>query len=136
MRPWSPDPLANDASVGALTTRLRDVLRTLSEALRDAGPEVASVRTVTAHTTATEMDVLIRADATGGAVTVTLPSARTILGHRLMVIRLNGGANAVTVAAAAGETINGAATKALGAQYAGTTLVAWQDGTTYGFDAF
>lgn len=74
-------------------------------------------------------DGLILADATAGALTVTLPSAANRKGHEVVVKRMNSGTNAVTVTAASGETIDGAATRALATQYDSLTLVS--DGTNW-----
>lgn len=70
---------------------------------------------------------LVLADATGGAFTVTLPSA-AVAGRQVIVKRMNTGVNNVTVAPAAG-TIDGAANVALTAQYQVTRLIA--DGTNW-----
>lgn len=67
-------------------------------------------------------DGLVLADAVGGAFTVTLPSAALNSGAVLRVKRLNAGANAVTVSAASGQTIDGATTRSLSAQYATVAL--------------
>lgn len=63
-------------------------------------------------------------DATGGAFAATLPpSTSSNVGQKLAFKRLNAGANAVTVTASGTDTIDGAATYALGSQYAFTTIV-------------
>jgi len=53
---------------------------------------------------------------------VTLPSAAICEGRVYVVKRLNAGANAVTVTPAGAETIDGAATAVLGAQYAAVMI--------------
>lgn len=60
----------------------------------------------------------INIDATGGARTVTLISAVGIDGREYIVRKSDASGNAVTVATTGGQTINGAATAVLAAQYA------------------
>lgn len=81
------------------------------------------VVSVSATYTAKIDDCLILADATSGAVTVTLPSAINSAGAVLRVKRLNSGANSVTISGALGQTIDGAASKSLAAQYDKLVLV-------------
>jgi len=86
--------------------------------LEVAGPVATEIRTVTVAMTVLITDSTILADATGGAFAVNLPPAATCEGRVYVVKRLNAGANAVTVTPAGAETIDGAATAVLGAQYA------------------
>lgn len=51
-------------------------------------------------------EVLVLADATAGAITITLPSAATVIGKKLFVKRINVNANTVIVQAFAGERID------------------------------
>lgn len=76
-----------------------------------------SMRYVTAATTALDTDEWIMAT---GALTVTLPNL--IEGKRFVVKRL-GAAGTTTIATTGGQTIDGAATKTLVAQYACLTVV-------------
>ncbi len=83
------------------------------------GPIATALVRVTAAYTILETDSTVVADATGAAFAVTLPTAAGIRkGREYLVKRLNAGANNVTVTAAGAETIDGAATVALVAQYA------------------
>lgn len=68
-------------------------------------------------------DGVILADAVGGAITVGLPAAAAVKGRTLVVKRLNGGGNAVTLDGSGAETIDGAATLALAAQYAAARVL-------------
>lgn len=97
--------------------KLPVLIRALNERL---APRVVSK---TGTYSATVNDSLVKADATGGAFTVTLPTAVGVAGKTYTVKRMNGGANAVTVACSAAETIDGAATYALSSQYAVVTVV-------------
>ncbi len=82
-----------------------------------AGPVATAVRAVSAAVTVLITDSTILADATGGAFAVTLPSAALCKGRQYVVKRMNAGANNVTVTPAGAETIDGAATAVLTAQY-------------------
>lgn len=87
------------------------LIRALNERL---SPSVASK---TAAYSVSVNDQIVKADATGGAFTVTLPTPVGVSGKTYTVKRMNAGANAVTVGTAAG-TIDGAATSVLASQYA------------------
>uniref|UniRef100_A0A6H1ZVI5 Uncharacterized protein n=1 Tax=viral metagenome TaxID=1070528 RepID=A0A6H1ZVI5_9ZZZZ len=64
--------------------------------------------------TADDENKVVSADATGGAIAVTLPSAATVCrGWRLTVKKIAGGANNVTLTPDGVETIDAAATKVL-----------------------
>jgi hypothetical protein len=80
-------------------------------------------RTATASTSAVMGDYLILADATAGAVTVTLPPVGESIGALIVVKKSDASANAVTVDANGSETIDGATTVALTAQYDAVTVV-------------
>ena len=69
-------------------------------------------------------ETVILADATGAAFAVTLPPANgETINRDVHVKRLNAGGNAVTVTAAGADTIDGAATNVLGAQYANIHII-------------
>jgi hypothetical protein len=77
----------------------------------------------TSNYTATENDVFIACDATGGAITITLPAcASTRVGKRIVVKKIDN-ANNVILDGNASETIDGATTKTLSAQWAVMTIV-------------
>lgn len=85
-----------------------------------------AARTVTAATTATAEDGLILGDATAGAFDVTIPLAAEHPGQLLVVGRTNGGGNAVTAVRSGSDTLDGATSVALGAQWDVVRL--WSDG--------
>jgi hypothetical protein len=66
---------------------------------------------------------LLEVDTTGGNVTVTLPPLATVPGYRVDVKKLVA-ANTATIAAASGETIDGAGTQALTVQWSSRSLIA------------
>jgi hypothetical protein len=73
-------------------------------------------RVTSSYTMAIE-DACILADATSGAITVTLKPAAECEGKRVTVKKIDSSANAVTIDADGSETIDGATTKSLASQY-------------------
>lgn len=68
---------------------------------------------------------LIRVTTTSGAVTITLPTISTVTdGFKVAIVKWTGDANAVTVARSSTNTINGATSVTIGAQYSSTIFVA------------
>ncbi len=122
----APDPhpqylLESDAST------LYQTQAGLSAAAKSAA-RVYNVRAVTASTTAGATDDLITADATSGAITVSLLPLSGNTGLRLHVIKTDSTANSVTLDGSGAETINGSATFALTAQYDSVEVVATSSG--------
>lgn len=66
----------------------------------------------------------VRVDASGGAVTVTLPLSAGRMGRQIGVIKTDSSANAVTVARSGSDAINGASSKSLASQYSRTVVIA------------
>lgn len=107
-----------------------------------AQPYVTSgVRAITTNYTLTTNDSVIVADASGGAITVTLPAVTGASGNigvykQYTIKRKNSGANSVVVSRAGADTIDGATTKTLGAQYSTVVIVAgpseWHVLSTFG----
>lgn len=76
------------------------------------------LRTVTASTdTLTSGDLTILYDTTSNNITATLPTAVGRAGQRYILKRISGGSNVVTIATTSSQTIDGATTRKLGAQY-------------------
>jgi hypothetical protein len=67
--------------------------------------------------TATDADHTIRADATGGAFSVTLPDATVRPGREFLIVKMDSSANAVGITTTGGQTISGAASGSLTAQW-------------------
>lgn len=63
------------------------------------------------------------ANATGGAIVMTLPTSVGLVGVRRTLKKTDASANAVTLACTGGQTIDGAATKVLAAQNAFVTVI-------------
>jgi hypothetical protein len=64
----------------------------------------------------------VAVDASGGAITITLPAAASCTGRQYDILKADSSANAVTVDGNGTETINGAATKVLSNQYTAVTI--------------
>lgn len=91
--------------------------------LVDGSVMSAKYRNVTASGNVVSGDYLIVADATGGAITMTLPPAALVPGRIYTFKRVNSGANAVIVDGYASETIDGATTYTLSAQWNSVTVM-------------
>jgi len=88
----------------------------------------AKLDSISSDTTLTQNHFLVKVDTSGGAVTVTLPSSMPT--GKVFVIKQAGHAsNAVTIATAGSETIDGAATISLASAYGAANLM--YDGSNY-----
>jgi hypothetical protein len=90
-----------------------------------------NVRSITGNTTVQASDDIISANATGGVIQVTLPSASVLfqgtLTKLIKVMKSDSSANAVTIIG----TVNGIVNPSLAAQYQAYDI--WTDGTNYYF---
>lgn len=68
-------------------------------------------------------------DASGGAVTVTLPAASGQQGKSFVIVKTDSSTNTVTIDGNAAETINGDATLVITSQW--TSVEVWSNGTTW-----
>ena len=91
--------------------------------LQGGGATRGAYRSVTTSGNVVSGDYLIIADATGGAITMTLPPAALVPGRIYVFKRINSGANAVVIDPNASETIDGAATYTLSAQWNSVTIM-------------
>lgn len=73
--------------------------------------------------TANASDNTILVDASGGAVTITLPTAVGIKGREYIIKKIDSSANAVTIDGDGSETIDGVVTKDLENQYHGIKIL-------------
>jgi len=78
---------------------------------------LTSVRTTTAALTIPANTFYVRGNATGGIFTITLPPALGNEGRPLVIKKIDSSGNAITIAAAGSDTIEGSATKSLAAQW-------------------
>jgi len=97
--------------------------------LQGGGATRGAYRSVTATGNVVSGDYLLVCDATAGAITMTLPSAALVPGRIYVFKRINSGANAVIVDPSGAETIDGAATHTLSAQWNSVTIMS--DGTAW-----
>jgi hypothetical protein len=102
---------------------LNRVMMVLPDLIDRISPEEAEVYAAeqnvvrkAANYTATMSDYLILCDASAGAFVVSLPSA-THVGKTLVIVKVDSTANAVTVTPFGNDTIEGASSKTLSAQY-------------------
>jgi len=79
--------------------------------------------------TISNTDTVIFANASSGAVTITLPLASGSAGYRFYVKRTDGSANACSVGISGSDTIDGQSSVSLGSQYMSLTLVS--DGSAW-----
>ena len=107
-----------------------DTLTVSGAATFSAGISVNRV-SKNANYTATKTDTIIGVDCSGGAKTITLPTAGTINGKVYIIKDESGDAssNNITVATEGSETIDGANTKTINSDYG--VLRIYSDGTNY-----
>lgn len=104
----------------------RAVERGVGGRLESNGAIVSRTRAITVSDTVGADDYLILADATAGAVTVTLPPAAASIGRQIVVKKTDAGGNNVIVDGDGAETVDGAANVTTAVQYA--TIVVHCDG--------
>lgn len=84
---------------------------------------MVNVVNVTTTYTARALDGYIRADATSAGFTITLPPAADNVGRKIIVKKVDGGVNVVTIGVSGTDTIQGSATKTLTTQWDTYTFV-------------
>jgi hypothetical protein len=84
--------------------------------------ETITLSTKTANYTLLVSDYYIRGDSTSANITLTLPTAVGSTGKQFIIKKINA-ANTVTIATTASQTIDGATSIIISAQYASATLV-------------
>ena len=85
--------------------------------------------TKTASYTVTTSDTVILADATSGAIVITLPTASTISGYRFFIKKIDSSANTVTLTRSGSDTIDGGTTAVISVRYTSITIVS--DGSNW-----
>jgi hypothetical protein len=93
------------------------------------GPEYVRTRPVAASDNFWPDDYLVVCNATSGVVTMTLPAAAASQGRKLVAKKIDASANAVTVDGNGAETVDGAASVSITAQYDSVSVIS--DGTTW-----
>jgi len=79
--------------------------------------------------TATSTHGTILCDATSGSITINLPATSGITGRRFTIKKIDASVNTITIDGNASETIDGATTKVLSAQWAHVTIT--NDGSNW-----
>lgn len=82
-----------------------------------------AIKTTTVSYTMESNKFHARADATGGARTITLPTASTCPGRQILITKVDSSGNAVTVTCAGSDTIQGSASVSLAAQWNKALLI-------------
>ncbi len=86
------------------------------------GLKIGTTNKTTGYT-ATLTDDFISADASGGAFTITLPAVATATGKVYYIKKIDATGNPITIDGNGAETIDGAATAIINAQYESITLI-------------
>lgn len=120
---YAKRPLPTQAE--GLPTFLSRELGVVERAIRDR--RLRMQRSTTTDLTLTAQDEIVYVDASGGAVTITLPDARRFWGFPFTVKKIDASANVVTVSAPV--NIDGATTYPIAAQYEVARVVS--DGTQW-----
>ncbi|MEO6232307.1 MAG: hypothetical protein ABIP10_19410 [Ferruginibacter sp.] len=102
-------------SVGVGTTTPNSTLQT-------DGSVSMAIRTITGASTATSTDYTIVSNNVSGAITLDLPTAVGIAGRVYVIKKISATSNDVTIDANGSQTIDGATTLVLSAQYATATI--------------
>lgn len=97
----------------------------------DTAAEIAPPAFVSTTTnyTLSSADTGVLADATGGAITITLPAAASNTDVQFFIKKIDSSGNTVTVDGNGSETIDGATTQVISTQYA--TLTVYSNGTSW-----
>lgn len=122
------------APIQAADETLNRVQRALAEVLNPALVALESLRptrvtTVTTHYALASTDGVVAVDATAAVRVVELPPAAGMKDRTVVVKKIDASANAVTVRAAPGEKIDGAATISTTAQWVAYSVAS--DGTRW-----
>ena len=86
-----------------------------------------AIRRVTENFTATNKDHIILADATAGPITIFLPTALADKDKTLLIKRLNGNSNRVTILPEVGDTIDDQTSVIISVQYDAVTIFSDRD---------
>lgn len=116
-------PLAASASVSASREPINE-----SFAHR-LSTDITTITSADSPYTAPAASHTILADATGGAITINLPSSASAKHCKLTVVKVDASGNAVTLDGLSAEQIDWAATKVLSSQGSKATILA--DGTQW-----
>ena len=125
----SGEPVELFSYVKKLVMELHKVYDSTYIAVDKMGSYLKEVRTITSAYTAKGSDVVIQADGTSGAFTISFSSASNLRCKVYTVVKIDSSGNAITLDPAGAETINGSATRALSSQWDKVTIIS--DGTNW-----
>ena len=103
----------------------------LPSGVQSQGSVVTRVDTTATTRSVAATDHTLLVDASGGSVTINLPSAGQLTGRELVIKRTDNSGNSVVVDGNASETIDGATTKTIVSGYGSLTIVSNWNGTGY-----
>lgn len=106
----TPSFLAGNVGVGAGVTAPHSTLQV-------GGAVATAISGKTGAYTLAATDSIVTGNASGGAFSLTLPTAANIAGRTYTLKKTDSSANAITVATTSAQTIDGAASVSLAAQY-------------------
>lgn len=115
----------DNAAISAFLTDLQNIMAPPTTSYG----AVVAVNAISTSTTLDETYSFIKADATSGAVVLTLPPAANATRHRYVVTKIDATANDVTFDGSGSETIDGLTTAVLRGQW--STMVIVCDGTSW-----
>lgn len=122
-KPLVADAIDEDLWGGYLNDNF-DTLDTTIKAVDDATYCITASKSSAYTILTTDRNKLILVDATGGAVTITLPAAATAEdGFSVTIKKIDSSTNAVTIDGDASETIDGATTYVISSQYESVSVV-------------
>jgi hypothetical protein len=99
-------------------------IQLIARAVAELQQQLTAIMTrATASYLANTPGEVILANATSGALTVSLPKADGFYGKSVQVKKIDSSANAVTIQAKTGETIDGTNTKVIATQYMSYTVM-------------
>ena len=110
---------------GALQVLIGDTALTAnaSSTLHIVGSISTTASTTSGSPTLTSLDYQVNVNATGGTKTITLPTLASSLGREYIISKTDSSTNLVTVDGNGSETINGALTKDISAQYSSMHII-------------
>lgn len=114
---------SNTLFLDAANNRIAVRSATAHSALQVAGSLAAVLTALSANTTLSDVHYAVTVDASGGAKTITLPTAVGITGRMYVIKKIDSSSNAVTVDANGSQTIDGALTVDLASQYEAMTII-------------
>jgi hypothetical protein len=117
----------------ASTVIVEQDFNTYNERPRAVPAEIAYIN-VTASTTLEYTPIIVRVDASAGAVTITFPLSSSAYGRQIWIVKTDATANAVSMAVQSGDNLwRPAAITTITAQYGCQSYLSTFDGTNAGW---